>query len=353
MSPWERWNWLLWAIWLVFLLLPAWSVLSEADASPAWKAAGLSIVVAFGVAYAVGARRVMGSGTRSALPVLGLLVALAAVSILVIGTDAVSFSPFLVSFAAFTLPRPWHWVFGLTTVVAVVATLVLTGSMSEWSYFLFILVAIGFGVNIARLLMEQSRGFEALRRGLALSEERERVARDVHDVLGHSLTVISVKAGLAERLIEADPGRAAREVADIARISREALGEIRATVGGLRAAHLADELEGARESLASAGIAADLPTDPQVVDPSHRAVLGWVLREAVTNVVRHSHAGRCRVILTPHTLVVEDDGVGVEDARMGNGLRGLRERVLLAGGEVSLSPGGNGRGTRLEVSWQP
>ena len=74
MSPWERWNWLLWAIWLVFLLLPAWSVLSEADASPAWKAAGLSIVVAFGVAYAVGARRVMGSGTRSALPVLGLLV---------------------------------------------------------------------------------------------------------------------------------------------------------------------------------------------------------------------------------------------------------------------------------------
>jgi two-component system sensor histidine kinase DesK len=190
-----------------------------------------------------------------------------------------------------------------------------------------------------------------VRRSLDITEERERVARDVHDVLGHSLTVVSVKAGLAERLIDVDADRARAEVADIARIARESLAEIRATVGGLRAAELAAELAGAREGLLSAGIAVDLPPDPEVVDPSHRPVLGWVLREAVTNIVRHSRASSCRIELAPHTLVVEDDGVGVDDRRMGNGLSGLRERVVLAGGDFSVGPRPDGRGTRLEVSW--
>lgn len=352
-SPWERWGWLLWALWLIFLIFPAVAVW-QSEGSLARRLAGLGLIVVFAVAYVVGAWRIMESGkggTRGTVVFLAVLVALTAMSTFVLGAEAVTFTPFLVSFAAFTLPHPWHWVFGLATVAASVTLLSLTGHLSESSFFLVILLAVGVVANAARLLSERSDDYRQVRRGLAISEERERVARDVHDVLGHSLTIISVKAGLAERLVDVDPDRARREVDDIARIARESLSEIRATVGGLRAAHLAGELDAVRQGLASAGIDADLPADPQVVDPSHRAVLGWVLREAVTNVVRHSRAEHCRVELEPHTLVVEDDGVGLGDRRVGNGLRGLRERVLLAGGEFSVGPGPDGRGTRLEVSW--
>src|SRR5690606_543184 len=126
-------------------------------------------------------------------------------------------------------------------------------------------------------------------------EERERVARDVHDVLGHSLTVVSVKAELAERLVDVDPARARAELVEIQSLTREALAEIRATVSGLRVARLGDELVAARTALTGAGIEADLPENPDVVDPRHRIVVAWVLREAVTNVVRHSGATRCTV----------------------------------------------------------
>lgn len=253
--------------------------------------------------------------------------------------------------AAFSLPRPWHWVFGVVTIAATVVAMIVTDDVREWLSFIFILIAIAVAVNAARFFVEQSEGYDDMRQGLAISAERERVARDVHDVLGHSLTVVSVKAALAERLVDLDPERAKSEIADIARLSRESLAEIRATVGGLRAAQLATELGAARDSLRSAGIDADIPPDAQVVDPAHRTVLGWVLREAVTNVVRHSGAGRCRVELRAHGLVVEDDGVGIRDRRMGNGLRGLRERVEQSGGNFTIGSGSDGSGTRLEASW--
>jgi two-component system sensor histidine kinase DesK len=352
-SPWQRWGWLMWAVWMIFLILPAVALWRD-DRPSAWRVGGIALILVFAVSYAVGAWQILEKGrggTRAAVAFLGFLLALTIVAIPLLGANAVTFTPFLVSFAGFTLPRPWHWVFGLAVFATCVGVLWLTVPFTEWAYFIFILVAVTVGVNAARLLSEQSEGYARVRRSLDITEERERVARDVHDVLGHSLTVVSVKAGLAERLIEVDPERARAEVADIARIARESLAEIRATVGGLRAAHLAAELDAAREGLRSAGIEADLPADPEVVDPSHRAVLGWVLREAVTNVVRHSRAAHCRVELAAHTLVVEDDGVGLRDRRMGNGLSGLRERVVQAGGEFSVGPRADGGGTRLEVSW--
>ncbi|WP_193315383.1 sensor histidine kinase [Nostocoides sp. F2B08] len=352
-SPWQRWGWLMWAVWMIFLILPAVAVWRD-DRSPFWRIGGLVLILVFAVSYSVAAWQILEKGrggTRAAVATLGFLVALTIVAIPFLGSDAVAFTPFVVSFAGFTLPRPWHWLFGLAVFAVCVGALSATLPLSEWSYFIFILVAVTIGVNAARLLSEQSEGYARVRRRLDITEERERVARDVHDVLGHSLTVVSVKAGLAERLIDVDPDRARAEVADIARIARESLAEIRATVGGLRATHLAAELAAAREGLLSAGIAAELPPDPEVVDPSHRAVLAWVLRESVTNVVRHSRATTCRIELAAHTLVVEDDGVGLGDRRMGNGLRGLRERVVQAGGDFSVGARADGQGTRLEVSW--
>nr|WP_241728651.1 sensor histidine kinase [Nocardioides zeae] len=184
---------------------------------------------------------------------------------------------------------------------------------------------------------------------IALVAERERVARDVHDVLGHSLTVVVAKAELAERLVDLDPERAKAEIASIRSLSREALGEVRATVSGLRVARLGDELASAREALTAADIVADVPSDPDVVDPRRRIVVAWVLREAVTNVVRHSGASRCTVELGDARLAVSDDGRGGVH-QPGNGLRGIGERVRAAGGTLTVTSGPEG-GTRLEVTW--
>lgn len=344
----------MWVVWLIFLVFPVLAVWRDPTLGTASRAAGLTLIAAFAVTYTLGALRLMRfeeGRLRPTLLFLGALLVLALLSLPILGSNVVSFTPFLVSYAAFSLPRPWHWVFALVTVAIAVIALLLTGHFEQWFSFLFILIAIAVGVNAARFLAEQSEEYDVVRQDLAITAERERVARDVHDVLGHSLTVVSVKAGLAERLIDVDPERARAEIAEIGRIARESLGEVRATVGGLRAAALAGELDEARAALASAGIESVVDGAPADVDPTHRGVLGWVLREAVTNVVRHSRAGRCRIRLAPHALAVEDDGVGLTGRRPGHGLRGLEERVTEAGATFTLGPGPHGRGTRLEVSW--
>ena len=130
---------------------------------------------------------------------------------------------------------------------------------------------------------------------LAVEEERNRMARDLHDILGHSLTVITVKAELAGRLMDADPDRARAEVADLERLSRDALVDVRRAVEGFRELTLPGELARAREALRSAGIEADLPGSAEDVPSDMREVFAWAVREGVTNVIRHSGATRCTV----------------------------------------------------------
>ncbi len=199
-------------------------------------------------------------------------------------------------------------------------------------------------------MADHGEDWARLQEQLAVTAERDRVARDVHDVLGHSLTVVTVKAQLAERLVEADPERARAELVEVQQLARQALAEIRATVRGLRSTALEDELLVAADALASAGIAADLPDDPEVLDPRHRTTAAWALREAVTNVVRHSGAGHCEVVLAPGAIEVRDDGAGVASAPEGGGLRGLRERAAAGGGSLEVGPGPAG-GTILAVRW--
>ena len=139
------------------------------------------------------------------------------------------------------------------------------------------------------------------------------------------------------------------ELAQIQSLTREALAELRATVAGLRVARLSDELTAAHAALADAGVSAQMPADASVVDPRHRIVLAWVLREAATNVVRHSGATHCTVDLGSSTLTVTDDGRGCSDLVEGNGLRGVRERVTSAGGALSIGAGPDGRGTIVRV----
>jgi two-component system sensor histidine kinase DesK len=185
---------------------------------------------------------------------------------------------------------------------------------------------------------------------LAAENERIRIARDLHDLLGHSLTTITVKAGLARRLGSADPARAVDQIAEVEELSRRALAEVRAAVSGYREVTLAGELARGRELLRAARITADLPTTADVVTPAHHELFGWAVREGLTNVIRHSRASSCVVRLSPSSVEITDDGTG-SAAPPGNGLRGLRERVAAAGGTLHAGPL-QPKGWRLQV-WMP
>lgn len=193
---------------------------------------------------------------------------------------------------------------------------------------------------------------------LAATEERLRLARDLHDLLGHSLSLITLKSELAGRMLPGRPDDAAQQVADIEQVSRQALVDVREAVSGYRRPTLANELGSARTALASAGISARVHrTDPiPGLTPDGEGALAWALREAVTNVVRHSGALTCVIALAPGpdggtaTLTVSDDGRGPSpDQPPGNGLTGLTERLILAGGTLDTSPSGDG-GFRLTAT---
>lgn len=352
-DPWERLGWVMGAVWVLFLVFPLASA-STADVPWVWRALAAAGILAFGVVYLHGlvrnARtRDRGRMARQAWTYLAVMVALQAGSGLVIGADAVYLLPFVMSFATFALPLRTGLVVSAAGVVASVVVPWLLGELRPMLGFVPIVVLVAVITAVIRAINERQAEHRALTDDLALVAERERVARDVHDVLGHSLTVVSVKAELAERLLEADPARARAELVDIQSLTRQALAEVRATVAGLRVARLGDELAAAGAALEGAGIEADLPTDPAVVDPRHRIVLAWVLREAVTNVVRHSGARRCRVELGEDSLRVVDDGRGLGGSPDGNGLSGARERVAAVGGTLTTLPGPDGRGTAVEV----
>lgn len=350
-DPSLRWGWVMAVVWLVFLGFPIAAVLAEDD-HWAWRATSVALILVFAAVYVHGFIRLTRSTqwrdvVRWGWKYVATLVVLTALATAISGFATLGMLPFVISMGMFVLPLPGSFaVFGVGVLVAAVSSAMLGDG--AWIV-VAIVVLVGGATAAARLLERAGSRHRALAEDLMISSERERVARDVHDVLGHSLTVVSVKAELAERLVDADPERAKDELVQIQQLTRQSLAEIRATVGGLRVARLTDQIDGSRRALEDAGIVADLPADPSVVEPRHRVVLAWALREAVTNVIRHSSARTCRVELGSDWLTVCDDGRGVRGRREGNGLRGLRERVRGAGGTVIVEPGPDGVGTELRV----
>jgi two-component system sensor histidine kinase DesK len=176
---------------------------------------------------------------------------------------------------------------------------------------------------------------------LAAVAERERIARDLHDVLGHTLSVIVLKAELAGRLIERDPQRATQEIADVEKTARTALSEVREAIGGYRSQGLPAEMEIARNTLHAAGVALACETPLPQLHAAEETVLCLAVREAVTNIVRHAHATHCRIRFTTsrdgyHSLLISDDGTHPK-LQEGNGLRGMRERIQSLGGRLSIT----------------
>jgi two-component system sensor histidine kinase DesK len=203
---------------------------------------------------------------------------------------------------------------------------------------------------------------EEMGRITAIAEERLRIARDLHDLLGHNLSLIALKSELARRLIAVSPERAEAEIADVESVARTALQEVRETVASYRRPTLVGELRGAREILAAAGIASTVAGDDRIAEgqpPTFEEALAWAVREGVTNVIRHSRAKHCDVLLlrdaTAARLTVSDDGASFPPSdpssppQEGNGLRGLAERIAALDGSCDYGLQATG-GYRLTVT---
>lgn len=223
------------------------------------------------------------------------------------------------------------------------------------------------GIMAFSYLIQMSKNADKTQAKLEMVSERERIAHDVHDVLGHSLTVITLKADLARKLLHADPDRADAELEAIAQLSRSSLAEVRSTVTRLRIPDFSGEIQASERALQTASVTAKLPDAERALSAVgvNSSLFSWVLREAVTNIVRHSQAGFCEVRVSNTGLEILDNGVGVPaEYAAGSGIKGMKSRVESAGGTLVVEdaparwlrahPAASGtadvRGTRLRVS---
>jgi two-component system, NarL family, sensor histidine kinase DesK len=265
---------------------------------------------------------------------------------------------YVIALGGIRLPRPWN-------IVSLLATTALAGAASglggaaEGAVGGLVLSLLGIGAAMIAMgeIIRANRELIDARAEvarLAVADERVRFARDLHDLLGHSLSVIALKAQLAGRRLPHDPEAATEEVADIEKVTREALREVREAVSGYRRPVLDAELAGARTALDAAGIETTIDR-PEVELPSDvEAVLAWTVREAATNVIRHSGARHSTIRVVPalHQASVEvvDDGHGADGASTsGTGLAGLDERLRAAGGRLEAGPRDDGPGFRVRA----
>jgi two-component system sensor histidine kinase DesK len=221
-----------------------------------------------------------------------------------------------------------------------------------WVSMLLLIVLVGLGNHhwfVTHCADKKLRQAHGEMEHLAKVAERERIARDLHDVLGHTLSLITLKSELARKLVDRDPERAKREMQDVENTSRAALADVREAIRGYRTDGIFAELARARAALETAGVTVECDTDPVTLSPAQESVLSLALREAVTNVVRHADASRCNVTLKRNqaqcTLEIADDGCGASGPE-GNGLRGMRERLEALGGSLRLL---TSNGTRLII----
>ncbi|GAB3787377.1 sensor histidine kinase [Nocardioides ungokensis] len=340
------------AIWLFFLLSPLLDGWAQRDQVSG--VVGILATLAFAAVYMVVWVRTRADRMRlvaqpplpQALAYVATLVALGALMVACVGESGLASTVYVGVACVMVLDLR----VAVPMVAALIGIVLGLGSVEGWGS----QVGTAFGVMAASVAVfglrtVLSRNIELVRAHqenarLAVDNERSRFARDLHDILGHSLTVITVKAELAQRLLDVDVERTRAELADLERLSRDALTDVRRAVQGYRELTLPGELTRARAALAAAEIDAELPNSADEVPTELRELFAWTVREGVTNVIRHSRARTCEVRLTPTSAEVVDDGTGPGGgtATAGSGLAGLRERAAAAGATVvtrELSPG--------------
>lgn len=333
--------------WFALVWAPVLLVAPVADSVAEGQVLRVLHLVLLGVVYAATAWLPFRPGPhrrRAAEGAFALLVVASTGYLVAWRTDREFVFPLLALSAAVAVRRRSALpVIGSLTISGAVAEGVESGSLDAGLFLGFAIYFAGVGTFAVQYLVgvvsELTRTREQLARA-AVSDERLRFSRDLHDLLGHTLSVIVVKAQAVRRLIERDQPAATENARDIETIGRQALHEVREAVTGYRSVRLVEELANARAALAAGNIRAEITPPPAGLDDRVDSLLGWVVREGTTNVLRHAGARRCRV-----AVVADGEAAGVEiiddgrggPAGDGSGLRGLRERVEAMGGELSAT----------------
>ena len=337
---WESYAWLIYS--LPFLLASF-----DSSFSGAQTAAMLAGYVVFLVAYLAG-QVIRGSRILWLMAVMDVLV----IAFGQMNPGAGSFLIYGAAMAANAFPTR-----GAAMVLAVqvmVGTLIVVlMALPVWYFMMPVLGVLIGAVTIQAVRTEAGNAKLRLAQAeverLAKLAERERIARDLHDVLGHTLSVVVLKSELAQKLITRDVTRAAAEMAEVERIAREGLAEVRQAITGYRSSGLAAELDHVRETLVAAGIQATIEARPVALAPAQETALSLALREATTNVIRHAAATSCHIRFYAQDgsvlMEVQDNGRGGE-APFGNGLTGMRERIQALGGVLQRDADS---GTRLLI----
>lgn len=347
---------------LLFLALPVGQTLSDASSGRVvvgYVGIGVLIATFVVVLEVVRRARLLGGGEvplASSLALLAVVLASCAVATWGLGSSGLTTAVYAAAAGALLLSAPASAVFvPLLAVAVLVVSLVREDDGSSWVYAALTLT-VGVFVRAVKQIVTRNQQLESMRAendALLVTQERNRFAQELHDILGHSLTVVTVKAELANRLLDLDLERARHELEDLERLARESLADVRRAVHGYKDVSLGGELMRARRVLESAGISADLPASTDHVVGDLRELFAWTIREGVTNVIRHSKAERCTVRLHPHRVVISDDGVGPHvPAADGVGISGLEERAARVGA-VLLTRRVEPRGFELEVSGEP
>lgn len=329
------------SVWLVFLIPGLVITFAAPGLTLKNQIGALSCALVFGLVYffAFGAGGYYPRGWRAPQRIGLYWFALAAIAVLstsFFGSIAVIFVPYLAAFLGFNLPLRHSLTFTLLTgAVVAAATWYFTPNNIGWA--LIVLFAWPILLVLLGTFSQRQDSRAELERRLELARQREDIATDVHDLLGHSLTVINLKSELARRLVDTDPQRAKQEMQEVSELSRKGLAEVRSTVTRMRTPSFEGEIYAARRALKTAGIAPYLPSATKTAGP-YDAQFSWALRELTTNVIRHSGATHCWVQVTDHQLQVADDGCGFDGEerllRPQGGISGLRKRVRKAGGQL-------------------
>jgi two-component system sensor histidine kinase DesK len=369
-------RWFFSAVWLIYLIQPVADLFDpKHHYSALYQGVGVALVAAFCTVYVFLIETWHENRQRGRIG-LAALAGLAVIITLAYGKGWASIFIYVSAATGFVIwdrRRALLGVAACTVAYIVLAEIVHTSSGDLWAELLPVAL-IGFamiGFKMQMVLVHQLRQARGAVAKLAASEERLRLARDMHDLTGQSLSLITLKSELAAKRLSQLPASpeadaVAVDLGDIGRVSRQTLQDIREAVSGYRRPTLAVEIITARTSLEAAGIALDddpaLMTRSGTFDPDAEAALAWCLREAATNVIRHSGAQHCRIRLTERrdelSLEISDDGRGLPQsangaagaAPAGNGLHNMSERLSAAGGRFSAGPGRGGHGFKLVAS---
>ncbi len=356
----SRWRRILWVcLGLVYLLIWPLGRMFGHGHSTAQAVVGVVALAAFAgtfIGLVIANNPWNSETTRATWILLGVCTAMTIIYPAALGDDWGGLPIYLGVSYAMTLPPAWA---GRGVLVAAGLSLVVNlvdGSPSFTAALLtFETITVGMlilGFRTSRLLVIQLHEARGEVARLAANEERLRISRDLHDLLGHTLSLIVLKSEVASRLADRDPEKSLSEVKDIGTVARQALTDVREAVSGYRQRSLTDELDNARGVLDAAGVDLTITTSGTPLPDRLDGLFGWAVREGVTNVVRHARARTATITVRRMSgsaiLEITDDGVGKVTEGHGNGLNGLGERVALSGGTVEAGPGPHG-GFRLAV----